>query len=411
MTEDKQPNIDQLKQDKDPISAAMTQQEIEPIGMETTASNETPKEQEQKTSTEPTGMKTENKPYDPGEFQGAKKYLYEVLFSEKSKKKPSKSDRAKMKKFPSIEVGVDLPVNAEQADSFFNDCVKRALEDQTLERVLNLYTGLYSYMDYECPNQSLFNNQWINLIKRIFEQHNAFKDYRNPIYTNLEYTVLIRRALIQADSDFTISNDSDELELKLRSVQCVAIHHLLCGSADNTLSIRDLQSAFEEYWFQPHHGIEKTLPHEKLEEMFKNKPSKTKILFSLKTHLDVIDAAKSEVMRNQMEISRLNATIDQQTQAIQDERTEKQSLSTEIDQLKNTLAELQDQRKGDSFVSGYALETVRGRLRKVLSSEIDLLENGLTALRRGKAHVMDEHADRVIENLRKALNDLSVKDG
>lgn len=411
MTEDKQPNIDQLKQDKDPISDAMTQQEIKPIGMETTASNETPKEQEQKTSTEPTGMKTENKPYDPGEFQGAKKYLYEVLFSEKSKKTPSKSDRAKMKKFPSIEVGVDLPVNAEQADSFFNDCVKRALEDQTLERVLNLYTGLYSYMDYECPNQSLLNKQWINLIKRIFEQHNAFKNYRNPVYTNLEYKALIRKALIEADSNFTVSNNKDELDLKKKTIQCVAIHHLLCGSADNTISIQDLQSAFEEYWFQPHHGIEDTLPHEKLEEMFKSNPAKTKILFSLKTHLDVIEAAKSEVVRNQIEISRLNETIDQQTQAIEKEKTERQALSTEINQLQSTLSELKDQRKGDSFVSGHALETVRGRLRKVLSSEIDLLENGLTALRRGKGHVMDEHADRVIENLRKALTDLSVKDG
>ena len=411
MTEDKQPKTDQVKQGKDPISAAPTQQEIKPIEMDPSVSNQTPKEREQKTSAEPTEAKTEKKPYDPEEFQGAKKYLYEVLFSEKSKKKPSKPDRAKMKKFPSIEVGVDLPVNTEQVDSFFNDCVTRALEDQTLERVLNLYAGLHSYMDHECPNQSLFNKQWINLIKRIFEQHNAFKNYRNPVYTNLEYVALIRRALIEADSKFTVSNDKDELDLKMRTIQCVAIHHLLCGSADNTISIRDLQSAFEEYWFQPHHGIEDTLPHEKLEEMFKSNPTKTKILFSLKTHLDVIEAVKSEVVRNQIEISRLNETIDQQTQAIQEDKTEKQALSTEINQLKSTLSELQDQRKGDSFVSGHALETLRGRLRKVLSSEIDLLENGLTALRRGKSHVMDEHADRAIENLRKALTDLSADDG
>lgn len=411
MTEGKQASIDQIKQDKSPISAAATQQETRPGRMDTPVGTETSEEKEHRASTEPTGTMTENKPYDPEEFQGAKKYLYEVLFSEKSKKKPSKPDRKKMQKFPSIKVGVDLPVNTEQEDSFFNDCVKRALEDQTLERVLNLYIGLYSYMDHECPNQNLFNEQWISLLKRIFEQHNAFRHYRDPVYTNLEYTLLIRRALIEVDSNPTESDHNDGLDIKLRTIQCVAIHHLLCRSADNSLSIRDLQSAFEEYWFQPHHRIEETLPHEKLEEMFKIKPAKTKILFSLKTHLDVIDAAKSEVARNQMEISRLEGTIDQQTQAIQNEQAENKALHTEIGQLKDTLAELQDQRKGDSFVSEHALETVRGRLRKVLSSEIDLLENGLTALRRGKVHVMDEHADRVIENLQKALTDLSVKNG
>ena len=67
-------------------------------------SNQTPKEREQKTSAEPTEAKTEKKPYDPEEFEWRKSILDEVLFSAKIEEKPSKPDRAKMKKFPSIEV-------------------------------------------------------------------------------------------------------------------------------------------------------------------------------------------------------------------------------------------------------------------------------------------------------------------
>ena len=44
MTEDKQPKTDQVKQGKDPISVAPTQQEIKPIEMDPSVSNQTPEE-------------------------------------------------------------------------------------------------------------------------------------------------------------------------------------------------------------------------------------------------------------------------------------------------------------------------------------------------------------------------------
>ncbi len=52
------------------------------------------------------------------------------------------------------------------------------------------------------------------------------------------------------------------------------------------------------------------------------------------------------------------------------------------------------------------LATIKGKVIRVLTSEVRMLDDALYALRVGKTHVTEDHIERVIDALRKLKRDI-----
>lgn len=53
------------------------------------------------------------------------------------------------------------------------------------------------------------------------------------------------------------------------------------------------------------------------------------------------------------------------------------------------------------------LETLRSRTQRILTEEISMLDDALSALRKGKPHVTEDHIERVRDRLQKEVDRLN----
>ena len=84
-----------------------------------------------------------------------------------------------------------------------------------------------------------------------------------------------------------------------------------------------------------------------------------------------------------------------------------EELATRVQALESQLGEQSEKHQADLTHAADDLERVRSRVVRRIEEEVSLLEEGLAALRRNKGHVMEDHAERVINGLRAELKSLS----
>lgn len=110
---------------------------------------------------------------------------------------------------------------------------------------------------------------------------------------------------------------------------------------------------------------------------------------------------RAEVARRQAELA--NATARDFERRLAALNVELEARLVEIETLKLEAAECYQQNRDASAVLRDDLERMRGRVLRCLNQDVSLLEEGLHALRSDPplVHVMDDHAERVVESLRR----------
>ncbi len=116
--------------------------------------------------------------------------------------------------------------------------------------------------------------------------------------------------------------------------------------------------------------------------------------------------AAEDAAQREMEAATALAESEERVQALEQKT---QLLSSDIQVLQTQLEQAKQKHEADMIHAANDLEQLRSRVVRAIESEVDLLQEGLAALRRDppKTHVMDDHAERAINGLRAAINSLN----
>jgi len=104
----------------------------------------------------------------------------------------------------------------------------------------------------------------------------------------------------------------------------------------------------------------------------------------------------------------LKEQIDNKNQQLANEKQLVNQLEEEVATVTGTQAKLQEElnseREQHQHSKTHSVDdhvTLKSSFIRLIDSEIELLSKGLNALRKEKPHIMDDHAERVIDSLQK----------